>query len=310
MDGQSPVAAVDIGGTKTLIEVFSEDSTEPLGSVESRTARSGDIAAAIAEGIRHVAGGSEIRAVGVASPGPLDPIEGVILNPPNLSRRWWGLRLADELAHRLYAPVSLENDGNLGALGEWAYGAGAGYGSVLYVTVSTGVGTGLVTDGEIFGGNRGFAVELGHTVIEASGPVCGCGRSGCVEVLASGTAIARRASRMGWSTSSGETSARAVAAAAEDGDRVARAALEEAASYLGKALVNFIYSFDPEAVVIGGGVSRSALFMRLVEEAVNREPTMDAFRGVPVLTAALTGRSVIHGARALAEKAAGSSIRG
>ena len=101
-----------------------------------------------------------------------------------------------------------------------------------------------------------------------------------------------------------------VAAAAEDGDRVARAALEEAASYLGKALVNFIYSFDPEAVVIGGGVSRSALFMRLVEEAVNREPTMEAFRGVPVLTAALTGRSVIHGARALAEKAAGSSIRG
>lgn len=310
MDEQPPVAAVDIGGTKTLIEVFAGDSIEPLASVESHTARSGDIAGAIAEGIRHVAGGREVRAVGVASPGPLDPIEGIVLNPPNLSRRWWGLRLTDEVAHRLDAPVSLENDGNLGALGEWAYGAGAGYGSVLYVTVSTGVGTGLVTDGEIFGGNRGFAVELGHTVIEPSGPVCGCGRSGCVEVLSSGTAIARRASRMGWSTSAGEPDARAVAAAAEDGDRVARVVLDEAASYLGKALVNFVYCFDPEAVVIGGGVSRSALFMQLVEEAVSREPMMDAFRGVPVLTAALTGRSVIHGARALAEKAAGYDLRG
>ena len=310
MDGQPPVAAVDIGGTKTLIEVFAADSTGPLGSVESRTARSGDIAATIAESIRHVAGGREIRAAGVASPGPLDPVEGVVLNPPNLSREWWGLRLTDELSRELVAPVWLENDGNLGALGEWAYGAGAGYGSVLYVTVSTGVGTGLVTDGEIFGGNRGFAVELGHTVIDPSGPVCGCGRSGCVEVLASGTAIARRASRMGWTPSSGEPDARAVAAAAEEGDRVARVALEEAAAYLGKALVNFIYSFDPEAVVIGGGVSRSALFMQLVEDAVAREPMMEAFRGVPVLTAALTGRSVIHGARALAEKAAGYDPRG
>lgn len=301
---------MDIGGTKTLIEVFAEDGPEPLASSESRTSRSGDIAGTIAEGIRRVAGGREVRAAGVASPGPLDPIEGVVLNPPNLSRRWWGLRLTDELSRELDAPVWLENDGNLGALGEWAYGAGAGYGSVLYVTVSTGVGTGLVTDGEIFGGNRGFAVELGHTVIEPSGPVCGCGRSGCVEILSSGTAISRRASEMGWRSSSGEPDARAVAAAAEAGDRVARAALEEAASYLGKALVNFIYCFDPETVVIGGGVSRSALFMQLVEEAVAREPMMDAFRGAPVLGAALTGRSVIHGARALAEKAAGSEPRG
>lgn len=304
LDEQPLVAAVDIGGTKTLIEVFAADSNEPLGSVESRTARSGDIAGTIAEGVRRAAGGREVSAVGVASPGPLDPLEGVVLNPPNLSRRWWGLRLADELSVWLGAPVWLENDGNLGALGEWAYGAGVGYGSVLYVTVSTGIGAGLVTDGEIFGGDRGFAVELGHTMIEAGGPVCGCGRSGCVEVLASGTAIARRAARMGWSAASGEPDARAVAAAAHRGDRVAREALQEAASYLGKALVSFVYCFDPQAIVIGGGVSRSALFVGLVEEAVSREPMMEAFRGVPVLTAALTGRSVIHGARALAEKAA------
>lgn len=298
------LAAVDVGGTKTLVEVF-DGGPEPVGSAELATARSGDLAGALAENVRRVADGRAISAVGVGCPGPLDPAAGVILNPPNLSRGWWGLRLADELSARLGAPAALENDCNLGALGEWDRGAGAGYESVLYVTVSTGVGAGLVTAGEVFGGDRGFAVELGHTVLDVSGPVCGCGRSGCVEALASGTAIARRAAELGWRPPPGkEADSSEVAVSAEAGDRLASEALEEAADYLGKALVNFIYSFDPAVVVVGGGVSRSGLFVRLVEEAVAREPMMEAFRGVPVLTAGLPGRSVIHGARVLAGKMA------
>jgi len=297
------VAAVDVGGTKTLVEVFDAGGDEPVGSEEARTVRSGDPAGGLAETVRRVAGGREVRAVGVGCPGPLDPREGVILNPPNLSRGWWGLRLAEELSGRLGVPASLENDCNLGALGEWASGAGRGYGSVLYVTVSTGVGAGLVADGGIFGGNRGFALELGHTVIDADGPVCGCGRSGCVEVLASGTAIARRAADLGWKPETGDADSHAVAAAAERGDHVARRVLEEAATYLGKALVNFIYGFDPGVVVLGGGVARSELFVGLVEEAIGREPVMPAFRGVPVVRAGLPGRSVVHGARVLAQRA-------
>lgn len=302
----SLVAAVDIGGTKTLAEVFdvSDGGEEPVGSHEFPTYRSGDLVGKLVDTIRHVADGWEVEGIGVGCPGPLDPWEGVILNPPNLSRDWWDLRLADGLASRLGVPASLENDCNLGALGEWASGSGRGYDSVLYVTVSTGVGAGLVTGGEIFGGNRGFAAELGHTVIEAAGPLCGCGRSGCVEALTSGTAIARRAGELGWEPASGESDSRAVAAAAQQGDRLARLALAEAASYLGKALVNFIYSFDPGVVVLGGGVTRSALFMQLVLEAVEQEPVMPAFLGVPIVRAGLPGRSVIHGARALAERVA------
>lgn len=158
--------------------------------------------------------------------------------------------------------------------------------------------------GGIFGGDRGFAVELGHTVIEPEGPVCGCGRSSCVEALTSGTAIARRAAELGWAPETGEADSHAIAVAAEKGDRLARRALEEAASYLGKALVNFVYGFDPGVVVLGGGVTGSGLFMRLVLEAVEREPIMPAFRGVPIVRAGLPGRSVIHGARLLAERAA------
>lgn len=300
----SPVAAVDIGGTKTLVEVFEEGVEAPLTSHEAPTLRAGDLTGELAATVRGVAGGRELRSVGIGSPGPLDPVRGVILNPPNLSRAWWDLRLAEELSERLGVPAALENDCNLGALGEWAAGAGRGYDSVLYVTVSTGVGAGLVSGGEIFGGNRGFAAELGHTVIQSDGPVCGCGRSGCVEALTSGTAIARRAAELGWVPKTGEADSRAVAAAAEGGDRLARRALEEAASYLGKALVNFIYGFDPGVVVLGGGVSRSDLFLRLVLETVEREPVMPAFLGVPILRAGLPGRSVIHGARVLAERAA------
>lgn len=303
----SPVAAVDIGGTKALVEVFDDGGGEPLGSRETPTARLGDPVRSLTETIRRVADGRRIRSVGVGCPGPLDPREGVILNPPNLSRDWWDLRFAEGLAQALGVPAALENDCNLGALGEWASGAGRGYDSVLYVTVSTGVGAGLVSGGEIFGGNRGFALELGHTTVETNGPLCGCGRSGCVEALTSGTAIARRAGELGWSAGSGELDSRAVADAAGRGDRLARQALEEAASYLGKALVNFIYSFDPGVVVLGGGVARSGLFVQLVEEAIGREPVMPAFLGLPIVGAGLPGRSVIHGARTLADKTASAA---
>jgi glucokinase len=301
---------VDIGGTKTLVEVFESGDREPVGSEERHTSRSGRLVETLAETVRRVAGGRGVQAVGVGCPGPLDPLEGVILNPPNLSRDWWNLRLADGLAAGLGVPASLENDCNLGALGEWDHGSGKGYGSVLYVTVSTGVGAGLVSGGPgagIFGGNRGFALELGHTVVETNGPVCGCGRSGCVEALTSGTAIARRALELGWKPDAGLTSeadSRAVADAAERDEPLARRALEEAASYLGKALVNFIYSFDPGMVVLGGGVTRSDLFVDLVRQAIKQEPVMPAFSGVPILRAGLPGRSVIHGARVLAERLA------
>lgn len=298
-------AAVDIGGTKTRVEIFSENG-EALWARVLDTPHSGDVIGVLAREIR-AAAGEDVASAGVGCPGPLDPLEGVVLNPPNLGRCWWGLRLPERLGERLGCPVALENDCNLGALGEDLYGGGGQYSSTLYITVSTGVGGGLISAGRIFGGARGFAVEIGHTRITEKPYRCGCGREGCVEAVASGTAIARFAREAGWTPPAGETlSARSVAGSAEK-DEVAFGVLQKAAGYLGAAIVNYIYSYDPAVVLLGGGVSRSGLFVDLVGRAIDAEPMMPAFRGVPVRQAALGERSVAYGALALARRVLESS---
>ncbi len=301
------VAAIDVGGTKTRIEIFSE-AREPLDAVVFDTPRSGDVTATLAQAVEKLAGEKKMDVAAVASPGPSDPVKGIILNPPNLSKEWWNLRITDRLGELLGCPVALENDANLGALGESEYGAGHEHSHVLYITVSTGIGTGLAVNGHIFGGSRGFAGELGHTTVTEKDRICGCGRRGCVEAVASGTAIAKQALNAGWSPPNGERpTARAVAEAAAAGDKAALEILTEAATYLGKAIVNFLYAYDPDVVLLGGGVAQSDLFLDLMRKAVDLEPMMPAFRGVPVLRAALGERSVIYGTRALAEKVAAES---
>nr|MBA2443012.1 ROK family protein [Rubrobacter sp.] len=272
------VSGIDVGGTKTLVETYG-GGPEPLYSREFPTPRTGDILGILARAVEEQAGTGGVDGVAVACPGPLDPREGVVLNPPNLSREWWGLRLAEGLGERLGRPVAVENDANLGALGEAVYGTGERYGSLLYITVSTGIGAGLVLGEEVFGGSRGFAGELGHVVVAENGPRCGCGRVGCLEVVASGSAIARRAREAGWSPPPEEPAdARAVISAFSGGDEAARRILEESAAYLGRSIVDFLYAYDPEAVVLGGGVASSEAFVDLVREAVDREPMMPAFR--------------------------------
>lgn len=298
---QAPVAAVDIGGSRTRLSIFGGEN-EPRAT-EFPTPQAGDVLGRLATAIGELADGP-LAAVGIGCPGPLDPQKGVVLNPPNLSRVWWGLNVVGGLGERLALPVALENDANLGALGESVYGGGVGYDPVLYVTVSTGIGTGLVVAGGIFGGNRGRAPELGHAPI-ADGPRCRCGRLGCPEVIASGTAIARRAREAGWSEPEAcEPGARAVLEAAARGDAAARELVEGCARDLGRALANAIYAYDPGVVLLGGGVSQSDLFLDLARAATESETTMAAFEGVPVRRAALGEASGIHGARTLAERLA------
>lgn len=311
----SVLAAVDVGGTKVRVEVFAEGSAwedGPLGIRVLDTPRSGDVISPVARAVREAAGDEEVLAVGIGCPGPLDPMGGVVLNPPNLSKEWWGLEAPRLLSGRLGCPAAIENDCNLAALGEAASGGGRGYASTLYITVSTGVGGGLVVDGEIFGGARGFAVEVGHMKISDKDYPCGCGRTGCVESAVSGTAISRRAREAGWTPPGGtppggtpdgaSPTSLAVATAAADGDEIAHRILSEAASHFGRAIVDLIYCYDPAVVLIGGGVAGSDLFMRLTREAVDAEAMMPAFRGVPVLRASLGGRSVIRGALVLARR--------
>lgn len=295
----SLLATVDIGGTKTVAEVFDGESNGRGAAFP--TPRTGDLLRPLCDVLEDLADGGVIRAVAVGCPGPLDQRAGIVLNPPNLARGWWGLPVADRLRKTFECDVTLENDANLGALGEACLGGGQGFPSVLYLTVSTGVGAGIVVDRTIFRGSRGFAGELGHTTVASTdAPLCGCGRRGCLEAIASGSAIARRARERGWRNGSGPITARAVAAAAERGDQVATVVLREAAAYLAQGIVNFVYAFDPSIVLIGGGVANSKLFFEFVRRSLDKEPTMAPLRGVPVRVAKLGNRSVISGARVLA----------
>lgn len=207
----------------------------------------------------------------VAAPGPLDPASGRVHEVPNMPG-WQGFPLAERLAERLQLPVRVRNDANLAALGEARFGAGRGFDPLIYLTLSTGVGGGLILDGRMFEGATGLAGELGHVAVQAEGPACKLGHVGCLEAFASGTAIAARAREAlargeasllsaGSSVLLGAGSpvgrpidAEAVARAAEAGDVLARSLFETAGHALGRALGGFVNLFDPARIVIGGGL--------------------------------------------------------
>lgn len=253
-----------------------------------------------------MAGREDVSAVGAGCPGPLDPKRGVVLNPPNLSDGWWSLNIPESLSKHLGIPpqrIAVDNDCNLAALGEYSFGAGRDYPSTLYVTVSTGVGGGLVVDGEVYSGSRGFAGEIGHMKLTDEPYPCGCGRTGCVESAISGPSIVRRAEESGWRPEDGaEPTTRNIFEAANAGDGTAYGIVERSAGYFADSLVNFVYAYDPAVIVVGGGVTDQELFMHLTRAAFDAAPMMPAFRGVPIEKAALGGRSVVAGAFVLAER--------
>ena len=210
---------------------------------------------------------ASIVGVGVSMPGPIDPKDGTVYNPPNLPG--WGIYSAkDRVEEALGMQASFANDASLGALAEHAYGAGRGHKDMIYLTVSTGIGGGIIIDGRLYGSHKGFAGELGHMTIDRNGPVDNCGNVGCLEALASGTAVARMANeRLASGEDSvlsqdskdgdGLVSAAQVAAAASGGDPMARSIMDEAAVNLGIGIVSYMHIFDPELIVIGGGMSHS-----------------------------------------------------
>ncbi len=253
---------------------------------------------------------SDVVGLGIGAPGPLNPRTGVVYSPPNLPG-WDNVPLQSILEDKLGLPVFLGNDANLAALGEYRFGAGKDYRNLVYVTVSTGIGGGIIDDGRLLDGARGAAGEIGHMTIEASGPLCNCGNRGCLEVFASGTAIRRRAierlqrgvlSRLSeWAGGNLENlTAELVALAARHGDVLALELLRETGTYLGVGITNVLHLFNPEIVLIGGGVSRCGdlIFKPLIEE-VNRR-AMPAYRkGVPIIPTGLGDDIGLYGAVAL-----------
>jgi glucokinase len=245
--------------------------------------------------------------IGMCAPGPLDSLTGVVLDIPTLPG-WRDFPVRDALAERYGLPALLENDGIAAAFGEWRYGAGRGAQNLVYVTISTGIGGGVVADGRLLHGRRGMAGHVGHLRLAPEGPRCPCGGIGCFEAFASGSALGRRA-REAAARSDGflaeaakreRIEARHTVAGARVGDRVCRALLDEEADYLAQGFISLVHLFSPELIVLGGGVSQAfdLIGERLV--AGVREGVMPAFRDVRIVPAALGDNCGLIGAAALA----------
>jgi glucokinase len=265
---------VDVGGTKvaaglvnsagvithqTRVPMVATDAAAGLRAVIAAI----DVVRAAADLDQELAG--VISGIGICAPGPLDPRTGVVVNPPNLPG-WRNFPLSAEITKAYHLPVRVDNDGNAAALAEALWGAGRGYRNIFYATIGTGIGTGIVFDGRIYHGRTGAAAEGGHVTIDYRGPRCKCGKLGCIEILASGTAIARRASEKIAAGSrsaildeaggqlekiTGEMVGRAYLA----GDPLAKELLEETAMFLTVWLGTIVDLLEPDVMIVGGGVA-------------------------------------------------------
>ena len=269
------VIGVDVGGTKVAAGIVNAQGNilaHTRASMNCRgTAEDGlaSVISAIETLVARAAGThTKIHQIGICAPGPLDPRTGVVINPPNVPC-WRDFPLADEVAKHFSAAVKLDNDANAGGLAEHLWGAGRGFQNVFFATIGTGIGTGIVLDGKIFHGRTGSAAEGGHVSIDLNGPVCNCGKKGCIEILASGTAIARRAREKlaGAPGRGGQLRALAggdvasvrsemVGKAAEAGDGLAREILDQTLEYLAVWLGNVVDLLEPEVIILGGGAGQ------------------------------------------------------
>ncbi|MGH7948577.1 MAG: ROK family protein [Candidatus Binataceae bacterium] len=216
-------------------------------------------------------GWGRASAIGVAVPGPLDLRTGVVLAAPHVAA-WRSFPLKEKLERRLGPRVALENDANAWALGEFWRGAARGHRDVVLITLGTGVGGGLIVDGRMVHGHRGGAGELGHMTVNPDGPRCDCGSHGCLESYASASGLsALVAHRLGkrsaklprkYLDDGGEFSVRRLTREARMGDRLARSVFTTAGQYLGIAIASLLNIFNPELVVLGGGVAGALAFMR------------------------------------------------
>jgi glucokinase len=310
--GQLPVLALDIGGTKLAVAVVTDDG-QTHGLIVEPTRRDDGPDAIISRlfdmGKRAMvaSGYGEVAAVGISCGGPLDSTAGILINPLHLPG-WIDIPIVG-MAERVFGvPAVLANDASVAALAEYRYGAGRGTQTMLYLTISTGVGGGAVINGRLHAGAAGNGGEFGHILVQSDGRPCLCGRFGCLETYASGTSIAVRAREAvaaagGRSTLAElpEIRAEHVSAAATAGDPVAVAIWDETMRLLSVAITDLVNIMEPDLVVLGGGVTRSGTaVIDPVRHAVVRDAMAPAAAAVLLELAELGDVVCVVGAGAIA----------
>jgi glucokinase len=299
----SPVLALDIGGTKLAAGVVDASGRVHSFAVEPSHADDGPdrVLPRLFELGRRVVAESgvpwiEIHAVGIGCGGPLDAEHGILIAPPHLPG-WHDVPVTALAEHEFERPAALENDATAAAAGEHRWGAGAGTRNMVYLTISTGVGGGVVIDGRLYRGTMGNGGEFGHVTVDWHGRRCkGCGRLGCLEAYVSGTSIAERAQEAGLDFATAED----VALAARAGDPGAGKVWDETVEALACGLTSIVNLFEPELVVVGGGVSRSGeQLLGPVRESVRASSMAPAAKGVDIVVSALGEQVGVVGAAAI-----------
>jgi glucokinase len=287
---------VDIGGTKILSAVIDEKGNiikslrVPSEGKEGRDKILSHLYGAI-EGVIS----EDIVGIGIGTAGQVDPDTGTIVTAtPNL-KDWAGTPLKDIIEKRFGLPTYVDNDGNVAALGEWWAGGGRGARCLLCLTIGTGIGSGIVYEGKVFRGAKGVGAELGHMSIKYDGIRCNCGGIGCIEAYASGPALMRKLQEKGKSIATPED----VLRYAESGDTIVLEAIEEIGTLLGYAMVSFINIFNPDIILLSGGVSNLGDFLiRPVRKIVDTY-ALPGGRDVKITRATLGENAGVVGASAL-----------
>ena len=303
--------AVDIGGTSMRAAAYPLHGIKPLSRNKISTENSQmSVFENLVVLIRSVwPDNADIAAISVAVPGPVDPKTGFLFDAPNIPG-WNSFPLGDKLREVFPIPIIIGNDANLAAVGEWKYGAGVGHSDLIYLTISTGIGGGIISNNILLEGYNGLAAEFGHVTVQPDGPVCPCGKNGHLEALSSGSAIVDYVSQM---LKSGRKSilkiennfsAYDISLAAGNGDELSISAYEHAGFYLGQALASFIHIFNPSIIILGGGVinSGSLIFDPIIKKIKTDVIEPIYLRDLEIVPAKLVDDSGLVGALVVARQ--------
>jgi glucokinase len=300
------IGAIDLGGTKILsvvvdgeMRVVSRDQRPTEAHEESPAGEfgPGHVIQRMVESMRAAAAGRRLDAVGISSPGPLNPVTGVVSSASNLPG-WRNVPVTRLMSEGLGVPVWLEHDAKAAAIAEHRLGAGRGASNLVLMALGTGIGAGLILDGRVYRGTSGAAGEIGHTRIVEDGPRCSCGRTGCLEALASGWSLARDAAALierepdgilaRMSRDEDELpSARTLERAAGAGDASAAGAIRAAGRHLGAGLVNVVNVFNPQVIAISGNLRKLEGYLSVALEVVEREAFRQTFADVRIVETAV-----------------------